>query len=574
MISTVGIYEVPIYNSIDLEATQAPRIDITSYNRSVPRLPHVRRLACLLTCVLTLPSTRAQAPSASEAQTTSRLVLVLPFENRSGQANLAWIGESFPDTINQRLNSAGFLTLTRDDRLYALDHLGLPADFKPSRATTLRLAQTLDANIVVVGSYTVANGRIAVQAQTLDVNQLRMSAPLEDSSVLDRLFDAQNAVAWKVARQIDPGFKVAEQTFLAASAGVKLIAFEDYIRGIDAATPQEREKRLAQAVAETPTYSAALLALGKTQYAAREYDQAAATLAKVPSTDRLALEASFYLGLARFNAAKYAAAEAAFAFVAGRLPLPEVVNNQGVAASRQGKDAVALFLRASTADPNDADYHFNSSVAFLNRNDAGQALREVEAALKLHPADPEAVELRTRLSGARLMPAAVLKSNVGAGGFDPVTRIRRSYSEASFRQAAFQMDQMRAARLATLPPAEQATQYVAIGRDYLAHGLIPEAEQEFQSALTADPKSAAAHAGLAEIRAKSGGTDDARAEAKTSLQLQPNVAAYLVLARLDLQAANLPASAQDVANALRLEPVNPSALGMKQALATRGQSLP
>ena len=48
----------------------------------------------------------------------------------------------------------------------------------------------------------------------LEVKNLRLSAPLQDSSELNRLFDVENAVAWKVARQIDPHFNVAQQTFL------------------------------------------------------------------------------------------------------------------------------------------------------------------------------------------------------------------------------------------------------------------------------------------------------------------------------------------------------------------------
>jgi tetratricopeptide (TPR) repeat protein len=508
---------------------------------------------------------------------------VLPFTNRSGQANLNWIGDSFPYTLDQRLASAGFLTISRDDRQYALDHLGLPLDFKPSRATTIRIAQTLDADFVVVGSYTVASSsnavgaggetqRISVQAQVLEVDQLRMSAPLEDSAELGRLFDVENAIAWKIAQRMDAHFAVAEQTFLAAAGGVKLSSFEDYIRGTSASTADERLKRLQAAVTETPNYSAALLALGKEQYAAREYDAAAATLAKIQPGDRVALEAGFYLGLARFNNAKYAEAAAAFAFVASRLPLPEVVNDQGVAASRQAKDATPLFEQVVAADPNDADYHFNLAVALLRRSDIAGATREVQTALKLHGADPEATELLTRLQATH-GSTANLKAIMSAGGFDPTTRIRRTWSEASFRQAAFELDQIRAIRLAALPPAEQAAQYTQQGQEYLAQGLLPEAEQEFQSALAADAKNAAARAGIAMVRERSDAAADARAEAQASLKLAPNVAAYLVLARLDLQANALEASATDVASALRLEPGNSAALGMKTALAARGQVL-
>jgi len=515
---------------------------------------------------------------AADIRQGGRLVLVLPFDNKSGQSNLNWIGDSFPFTLNQRLSSAGFLTISRDDRRYALDHLGLPEEFRPSRASTIKIAQTLDADYVIVGSYTVSNSgtaqsRIEVQAQVVEVNQLRMSEPIRQANTLPELYDVENALAWQVAKRMDPHFAVAEQTFLSTAGAVKLSSFENYIRGTGAATPDERLKRLEAAVAETPNYSAALLALGKEQYADRQYEAAAATLAKVPQNDRLALEAGFYRGLARFNIAKYAEAQSAFAFVASRLPLPEVVNDQGVAASRQGKDGVPLFQQAIATDPNDADYHFNLAVGLLGRSDVAGAIHEIQAALKLHADDPEATELLNRLQSLH-GSTANLKSVVEADGFDPTTRIRRTWSEASFRQAAFQLDQMRALQMATLAPAEQAARYAQLGTQYLAQGLIPEAEQEFQTALKADAKNAAAHAGIAEVRERTGAAEDARKEAELSLKLAPSVSAYLVLARLEMQSGNLAASAGHVAGALRLEPKNAAAQAMRTALVARGQSLP
>jgi len=536
----------------------------------------VRSIVQLLS-LLILCSIAGVSQSAETADTGGRVVLVLPFDNRSGQPALGWVGDSFPDTLNQRLASAGFLTLTREDRQYALDHLGLPIDFRPSRATTIRIAQNLDADFVIVGSYNVTNGRIAVQAQVLEVKNLKLSAPLQDSSELNRLFDVENAVAWKVARQIDPHFNVAQQTFLAASGGVQLSAFENYIRGTDAPTSQERIKRLQAATATNPNYPAALLALGKAQYDEREYDQAAATFARIPQTDRRALEAGFYIGLSRFNTAKYAEAESAFSFVASRLPLPEVVNNQAVASSRQGHNAVPLFQRASTADPNDPDYHYNLAVALFRQGDFAGANREVNSTLKLRPTDSEAAQLKTSISAGRKPPtpaAAATDPPTSTSDFDPLERIRRTYSEASFRQAAFQLDQMRAMRLATLPPAEQAAEYTRQGHEYLSQGLVPEAEQEFQTAIAADASSAEAHAGLAQVRERSGNAADARAEAQSSIMLRPNVPAYLVLARLDLQTNDAPASASNVSKALKLNPKDSAAQGMRQALQARGQSLP
>jgi Tfp pilus assembly protein PilF len=200
----------------------------------------------------------------------------------------------------------------------------------------------------------------------------------------------------------------------------------------------------------------------------------------------------------------------------------------------------------------------------------------VERTLKLRPNDPEAAQLKASINAGHISTSPEKQSPTGAtsSGFDPLERIRRTYSEASFRQAAFQLDQMRSVRMAALSPAEQAVQYTQLGHDYFIQGLIPEAEQQFQAAIAADSSNAAAHAGLAQVRERSGSETDARAEAQTSIRLRPNAAAYVILARLDLQANHLVEAASNVGNALRLEPKDSAALGMRQALQTRGQSIP
>ena len=518
-------------------------------------------------CLCTFFRAAAQAAGVID-DTGSRVVLVLPFENRSGNASLNWIGDSFPDTLNRRLNSSGFLTISRDDRSFAYDHLGLPEGFRPSRATSIRIAQQLDANYIIVGSFTVAGSHLAAQARVLAVNNLRLSPSFEDGADLNHLFDTENAIAWKTARAIDPHFSIAESTFLGAPGAVPLPAFEDYIRGANAPLPAERLQRLKQAIAFTPDYTPALLALGKEEYTERDFTAAAAALSKVPPNNPSALEAGFYLGLSRFNAANYAGAETAFAFVADHLPLPEVLNDEAVAQSRQNKDAVALFQRASAADPSDEDYHYNLAIALFRRGDIAGALREAGAALQRRPNDNEALQLQGHLRSAA--PGTRLSVDT-ASGFSPAERIRRTYSEITYRQAAFQLEQLRAARLGTLSPQQRAAEYLALGHEALSQGLVPEAETRFQSALAADSNSAEARAGLAEVRERSNNPAEARTEAIASLRVRPNAPALLVLARLDLSKNALTVAADEVSQALQLDPHNAAGQTLRQTLQSRGQ---
>lgn len=511
-------------------------------------------------------------PAGAEAQ--GRLLLILPFENHTSQPNLDWIGEGAANILNRRLDSAGFLTIGRGDRLYALDRLGLPQSFQPSHATTIRIAQTLDADSVILGFYTLSGDQLTASAQILNIKALTLSPPIRQEGDLKNLLDILNSLAWRVVRQIDPGYSVAEQTFLAADGPLRVEAFENYIRGIIAEAPSERIVHLKESLRLDPSFTPAWFGLGMAYFTNQEYDSAAATFGRLSKEDPKALEADFYRGLAFFYTANYMKAEDAFAFVSLRLPLPEVVNNQAVAASRRGRDSVPLFQQAVTADPKDPDYRFNLAVSLRRRNDIQGAIREIDQELKLRPQDTEAQAFANAVKN----PAAV-KVNPDRGKAVPddtlpLERIKRSYNESGFRQAAFEMEQVEAMRLASLPPDARASALVKQGDQFMNSGLTLEAERQFQAALQANPSSALAHAGLAQVREHSGDSNAARQEAQKSLALAPNVPAHLVLARLDLETNELGTAAIEVSQALKLEPANASARGMKQALESRGQQVP
>jgi tetratricopeptide (TPR) repeat protein len=537
-----------------------------------------RRFRAFLLIFFFAAAACAQEPAdtkpAEPAQMHGRLLLVLPFENRSGVAGLDWLGEGFPDILNRRLNSAGFLTISRGDRLYAFDHLGLPLNLQPSRATAIRIAQTLDADYVVFGSYALGNNTVTARAEILDVTALRLGAPIEQQGATDRLLEMLNSLAFQVTRQLDPTYGVEERTFLAADKNLSQTAYQDYVQGLVTDAAEQKIHLLKEAVRLDPGFAPAWLALGRAYFSNQDYEQAAVTLGHLPTDDPNALEADFYRGLAEFYIGNYMKAEDAFAFVSTRLPLPEVVNNQAVAASRRGKDAGALFQQAVTADPRDADYHFNLAVALEHRKDTAGALREIQEALKLRPSDQEAKAFEAQLKDPAPDKPNPDPGHAVADTQGPLERIKRGYSEAGFRQAAFEMEQMQQMRLASMPPAQRAEELVKSGDQFFQRGLVLEAEREYRDALAANPSSALAHAGLAAVRERDGDPEAARQEAHASISLTPNVPAYLVLARLDLEKNQLGAAAGEVSDALKVDPGNSNAKGMKLALERRGQETP
>lgn len=497
-----------------------------------------------------------------------RILLVLPFDNRSGQPSLEWIREAAPEILSSRFASAGFAPMSRADRLYALDHLGLPPGFHPSRATALKLAQTLDADSIVVGSYLTDGSGIVAEAQLVDVPHLRMSQTVTARGEMKDLIAVFDTLAWRLTKQLDPQFNVAEETFVAAGSGMRVDAFEQYIRGISEPDHEERLRHLNQAVKLSPDYGPAWMALGREEYNSQQYADAAVAFAKADENDPTqqstdALEAGFYRGLSLLFSGDYPKAEKAFAAVARVLPLAEVVNNEGVAVSRQDHDGTDLFKQAVAADPNTADYHFNLAVSLHRHGDAAGSLTELTACLKLHPLDSEAQALLD------IWKPGAKPEEVDEEKADPLERIARSFDAVAFRQAAQMLDQMDEARMTALPPEQRARKLAAQAQAYLDRGLLLEAERLYLTALASDDRVAEVHAGMAEVRERTGDKVDARKEAKTSLELVPSVQAYMVMGRLDLGAGHLDEASYDVGEALKIEPGNQAALKLQQEVEAR-----
>jgi tetratricopeptide (TPR) repeat protein len=494
-------------------------------------------------------------------------MVVMPFENVSPTPGLEWLGESFPETFHEQLNSPVLYVASRDERFRAYDRQGVPAGIHPSRATLYRLAEQMDVDFAVLGSYRYDGSHLTAVAQLLDMRAQKLSPAATESAPLADLGNLQSALAWDLLRVIRTDFSVPKDKYVASVVPVRLDALEHYIRGMLAATTEEKVQHYREAVHLNQGYAQAWLELGKTYYNERSYEPAIAALNQVPHSSSVAREANFYLGLAAYAHGDFAKSQSAFEFVAARLPLAEVYNDLGVVAARRGqKKAVDYFEKAIENDPSDSDYHFNMAVTLNLAGDRAGAARELRTALDHRPNDAEA---RSLLDFLTVTPPAGGIVPSSATTKAPYERIKRNYEEDAFRQMTTQIGSWAEERFARSDPRTHARYHIELGKELMAHGFTTEAEAEFRHAATVDPSSVAPLTALAENYEARGDGREARDQAEAALRIRESAEAYLILARLDLRENRMDAAAQNISRALQLEPANSTGQDLKRTLAAK-----
>jgi tetratricopeptide (TPR) repeat protein len=406
---------------------------------------------------------------------------------------------------------------------------------------------------LVSGVYDYDGRNFSARSQVMDVKRYRLSPEVAESGPIAQTIEVESAVAGDLSRELEKLGGPAAVNPVAYA--MRLDALENYVKGISATDVVQRIRLLKEAVRLAPDHAPSLLALGKTYFDNRDYEQASATLAKVPKNDPSASEANFFLGLSQYFQANYQGAEEAFKFTAERAPLVEVFNNLGVIEARRGKrEALAMFERAVSADARDADYRFNLAIALYRSGDQGRAVRELKSVVSEHPQDAEAKTFLQGITGA------------ATGQRLPLERVKRNYDESAYRQLALEMENVAEMKHGELPAPKHAEAHVRRGNELLLQGAPDQAENEFREAIVLDPSNALAHAGLAEILEGRNELIAARNEATTANRLALSAQAFLVLARVEMKSGKSDRASDMVERALKIEPSNPRALELQKQL--------
>jgi len=356
-------------------------------------------------------------------------------------ASMDWIGESIAETLRAAFSARGVLTLDRDRVAEAYRRLQLRERTELTEASILKLGEVLDAEQLVhgtfsfvpaaVGSPGASKGSLRIQARVSDRRRLRQSAIFEETGALEDLATLESHLAWRALTVAAPARAPAESEFRSLRTAVPLDALENYIRGLLAAAPEQKEKYFVQAARLDPDFSPPAFELGKLHFDRKDYREASEWLSRVGPAENHYREASFFLGFARYQSGDFEAAHKAFQMIAEKVPIGPVLNNLGAAESRQNlPEAVETFRKALEQDPSDPDYHFNLGYALFKKGDFAAAADRFRAVLDRDPGD----QMATLLLGRCLKKQGLRAATASDARLQALERLKDTYEERVYFQ--------------------------------------------------------------------------------------------------------------------------------------------
>lgn len=541
-----------------------------------------------LGCVFFLTANSMSARAAD-------VVLTMPFENISGRAEYNWIGESFAITLANLLDAPGVMAISPEERNLTYERLGLRASDLLTRAATIRIASSAQANLAVVGTYDIGGDAkkttIAITARLIETHEGRLAASrvFNLSGMLTKLQEMQGQLAWNILYERNPSLTYSKDQFVRRAASIPSRAYESLVKGIQTRDPKLRENFLRRAIQEFKLsgnpghYAEAIYELGIFYYHEKKFPEAIKSFKELTPDDPHYLESRFFLGVSYGETSNHQEAAAAFEKLLKPLPLYEVWNNAGamILAFGNQEEALRLIRQAVANSPYDPLYRFNYGYALWRYGKFDEAAEHLRAALSSNSSDGEAQYLLAKCLKAigqsdearqaddearRLLDNRYAKWEVAPEQMPLLARLKTEFSRTAFYK--LEREQL---RTAGLPSAQVISHQRSLdrARQLVTENKYDEALAELQHLISANATLADAHLLKGQIHQRRNEADQAISAFLSAIAWNPRlIAAHIALGQIYLTRGDRARALAHSNQAIEIDPQDRDAIALRHHIET------
>jgi len=321
-----------------------------------------------------------------------RTVLVNSFENQTPDRNLDWIGEGLSILIGERLTAQPQLyVFGLDERMAEYDRLAIPDTVSVSRATALKIAWDMGADIIITGKISGTHDDFRIEARVVDLTEGNSNFEVNAAGKLDDVILMAANLSSQLAKGLVPGSALPESDYVERPP-IPRSAFEAYVRGVLASDPQRRTELLKDAIRLHPQYTAAIYQLGQAYYLDSNYRSSSDLLEKISAVAPEYAQARFMLGTNYYHLGDFTKATAVYSSLPSTY---DVLVDLGAAQAGKGDSvaAEATWRRALMVKASGAEASFNLAYIAFTRGEMQTAVTRLMQFLRSHGRDAEALYL-------------------------------------------------------------------------------------------------------------------------------------------------------------------------------------
>ena len=285
-----------------------------------------------------------------------RTLAVLPFLNLRQDPSLDYLGFSLSDAITTELSSVGALTLRPSSSV---------AKYRNQIVDPRRAAADLHVDALLTGSFLKDGNDLRINAQLVDVRANRILWQDSMDLQFDHLLEVQDRVSNEIVKGLQLHLSPAEAHGLNPQRPENAAAYQDYLRGIDFYSLGDYPAAIAileKSAALDPGYAPTFANLGKAYITSAtlrlggrdQYDLAQASLERAIALNPNLVEPRIYMA--------------------------NMLTDTG-----RVEQAVPLLRTALTANPNNAELHWELGYAYRFAGMLPQSLAEGERARQIDP---------------------------------------------------------------------------------------------------------------------------------------------------------------------------------------------